>query len=174
MTCTKTQRYQKIRWNLCMTNIFCVNLSKLVKMSFYTIFDYTYFWVSFKVDGPDPSLCKISHLMGQLKFKIPETTMFLKLIGIDWSPILSLSKEKLSMWICVFHHLLNKLQNNAFYVCCIISHRSSRIRNSLTLVEGREYCPTRSLFPVFHHRVVLFYFFVHFGEFASLVRGDNS
>ena len=56
---------------------------EVVKISFYTISDYTYFQVSFKVDGPDLSLSKMFHLMGRLKFKIPRMIMFLKSMGID-------------------------------------------------------------------------------------------
>ena len=43
-------------WNMCMIKIFCVILLKLVKKSFYIIFDYIYFWVSFKVNDPDLSM----------------------------------------------------------------------------------------------------------------------
>ena len=78
-----------------MSNISCVNLSKLVKRSFYTISDYTYFLASFKVDGLNLSLSEISHLMGRLKFKFSEMAMFLKSMDMFLKSYLELEQGEI-------------------------------------------------------------------------------
>ena len=49
-------KISKAKMNSVHDHVSCINLSKLVKRSFYMILDYTYFWVIFEVNGPDLSL----------------------------------------------------------------------------------------------------------------------